>query len=266
MKRPPLRRRVLRLFLYQRELTPILITVALFVYFTIRAGSTFTDSLSLSSAAGYAGPIGAIAVGEVLLLVLGEIDLSAGQVFLFAPWVEYWLHNGGVPIPLAILLALAVCCGVGAINGLITVRLNVPSFVTTLATNFILFGLVLIYSNQTQATPIPLSSSSAAAVSFASQLMGVWLWSEILWVVAIAILVTVLLTRTRFGVRIIATGGNLARRSRGGRAGPAREGLVLRALLRSSPASSASSTRSSTGASTRATSASTTSSTRSAPA
>ncbi|MGZ4340289.1 MAG: hypothetical protein ACXVQ3_09545, partial [Gaiellaceae bacterium] len=54
-------RRVLRLFLYQRELTPILLTVGLFVYFTIRAGSTFTDSLSLSSAAGYAGPIGAIA-------------------------------------------------------------------------------------------------------------------------------------------------------------------------------------------------------------
>ena len=78
-------RRVLRLFLYQRELTPILITIGLFVYFTVRAGSTFTDSLSLSSAAGYAGPIGAIAVGEVLLLVLAEIDLSAGQVFLFSP-------------------------------------------------------------------------------------------------------------------------------------------------------------------------------------
>ena len=91
-------RRVVRLFLYQRELTPILITVALFVYFVIRAGSNFTGSLSLSSAAGYAGPIGAIAVGEVMLLVLAEIDLSAGQVFLFAPWVEYWLHNGGVPL------------------------------------------------------------------------------------------------------------------------------------------------------------------------
>ena len=98
-------RRVLRLFLYQRELTPILITVGLFTYFTIRAGSTFTDELSLSSAAGYAGPIAAIAVGEVLLLVLAEIDLSAGQVFLFAPWVEYWLNNLGVPVALAILCA-----------------------------------------------------------------------------------------------------------------------------------------------------------------
>jgi simple sugar transport system permease protein len=205
----PLGRRILRLFLYQRELTPLVITIALFVYFWIRAGSTFTDSLSLSSAAGYAGPVAAIAVGEVLLLMLAEIDLSAGQVFLFAPWVMYWLDNLGVPLVLAILLALLVVCGVGAINGLITVRLNVPSFVTTLAMNFILFGLVLIYSDQTQATPIPLSSSTTGHVSFASQLMGVWIWSEILWVVAITIVVHVMLTRTRFGVRIIATGGNL---------------------------------------------------------
>ena len=94
--------RVLRLFLYQRELTPVVITIGLFVYFTIRAGSTFTGSLSLSSAAGYAGPIGAIAVGEVLLLVLAEIDLSVGQVFLFCPWVMYWAHNDGVPLVLAI--------------------------------------------------------------------------------------------------------------------------------------------------------------------
>ena len=41
-------RRIVRLFLYQRELTPLVITIALFVYFWIRAGSTFTDSLSLS--------------------------------------------------------------------------------------------------------------------------------------------------------------------------------------------------------------------------
>jgi simple sugar transport system permease protein len=201
--------RIVRLFLYQRELTPLVITIALFVYFWIRAGSTFTDSLSLSSAAGYAGPVAAIAVGEVLLLMLAEIDLSAGQVFLFAPWVMYWLDNLGVPLVLAIVLALLVVCGVGAINGLITVRLNVPSFVTTLAMNFILFGLVLIYSDQTQATPIPLSSSGSGHVSFASQLMGVWIWSEIVWVVAITIVAHVMLTRTRFGVRIIATGGNL---------------------------------------------------------
>jgi len=204
-------RRILRLFVYQRELTPILITIGLCVYFTIRAGSNFTDQLSLSSAAGYAGPIGAIAVGEVLLLVLAEIDLSAGQVFLFAAWVNWWLYSLGLPVALAIVIALGVCCGVGAINGLITVRLNVPSFVTTLAMNFVLYGLVLIYSDDTEASPIPLStySSASAKASVGGDIMGAWLWSEIIWVLGIAIVGMVLLTRTRFGTRVIASGGNL---------------------------------------------------------
>ncbi len=109
-----------------------------------------------------------------------------------------------------------VCCGVGAINGLITVRLNVPSFVTTLATNFILYGLVLIYSGYSQASPIPLSqyASSTGQVSFAGQVMGVWQWSEILWVLAITIVAHIMLTRTRFGVRIIATGKTWSARAK----------------------------------------------------
>jgi simple sugar transport system permease protein len=201
---PVLARRALRPFLYQRELTPVVVTVGLFLYFTIRAGSNFTDTLSLSSAAGNAGPIGAIAIGEVLLLVLAEIDLSAGQVFLFCPWVMYWMHNDGVPIVLAIVIALLIVCIVGAINGLITVRLNVPSFVTTLAMNFILYGVVLVYSHEAQAT-VPLSGQSG----FATKVLGGGTWAEIIWVLALTIILALVFTRTRFGVRIVATGGNL---------------------------------------------------------
>jgi len=200
--------RVLRVFLYQRELIPIVITIGLFVYFTLRAGSEFTGSLSLSAAAGFAGPIGAIAIGEVLLLVLAEIDLSAGQVFLFCPWMMVWLHNGGMPLALAIVLALLIVCVVGAINGLITVGLNVPSFVTTLAMNFILLGVVLVGSNDASAT-IPLGSGTASGTGFASHFLGNGKWAEILWVIVMTAILAVMLTRTRFGVRIIAAGGNL---------------------------------------------------------
>jgi simple sugar transport system permease protein len=196
--------RVLRLFLYQRELTPFLVTLGLFLFFVVHNGSTFTGSYSLSGASADAGPIAAIGIGEVLLLVLGEIDLSAGQVFLFCPWMVYWMHNDGLPIVPAIAVALLAVCVVGAINGLITVRFNVPSFVTTLATNFILYGVVLTQSNDQQAT-MPLNSQT----NFGAQFMGAWKWSEILWVVVFTGIFAVVLTRTRFGVRVIATGGNL---------------------------------------------------------
>ena len=121
--------------------------------------------------------------------MLGEIDLSAGQVFLFAPWVMYWLWQLGVPVGWAIVAALLACVGVGVVNGLITVLLNVPSFVTTLATNFILFGLVLIFSNDTEASPVPgalppQTTTVAPHVGLFGQVFGVWVWSEIIWVVA----------------------------------------------------------------------------------
>ncbi len=213
---PPIvgwRRYLWRAFVAQREITPLLITIALFIFFTIDSPN-FLTSLGLNSAAGFAGPYGALAVGEVLVLVLGEIDLSAGQVFLFSPWVMYWLWTLGVPTGWAIAAALVVCIGIGAINGMINVFLNVPSFVGTLATNFILYGLVLIFSNDTEATPVPgalppQTSSVTPHVGFFGQMFGVWEWSEIIWVVAIALVVQFVLRRTRFGIRVIATGGNL---------------------------------------------------------
>ena len=196
--------------------------------------------------------------------MLAEIDLSAGQVFLFAPWVEFWLHSAGVPIVLAILLALLVCCGVGAVNGLITVLLNVPSFVTTLAMNFILFGLVLIDSDDAQAVADP--AVGGQSVSFAGQLMGVWQWAEILWVVGITLLVPCCCRRTRFGVRIVATGGNLVGAAEAGV--PVRRVKVWCFVLCSFRRRPRRHRRRGQvrDASTRATPASTTSSTRSAPA
>ncbi len=208
-----LRRYLWQLFVAQREVTPVLITIGLFIFFWIDSPN-FLTSLGLNSAAGFAGPYGALAVGEVLVLVLGEIDLSAGQVFLLSPWIMYWLWQLGVPVGWAIVCALVVSIGVGLINGLITVFLNVPSFVGTLATNFVLFGLVLIFSDDTEATPVPgaippQTTAVAPHVGLFGQIIGVWEWSEILWVIAIAIVIQFVLTRTRFGVRVIATGGNL---------------------------------------------------------
>jgi simple sugar transport system permease protein len=202
-----------RAFVAQREVTPIIITLGLLIFFSIDSANFFT-SLSLNAAAGFAGPVGAIAVGEVLVLVVGEIDLSAGQVFLMTPWVMYWLWQLGLSVGWAIIAALIVAAGIGMINGMITVLFKVPSFITTLATNFVLFGIVLIESNDSEATSVPGSippqtSSVVPHVGLFSQVLGVWEWSEILWVVLIALVIHFVLKQSRFGVRAISTGGNL---------------------------------------------------------
>ena len=95
-------------------------------------------------------PFIVIGAGEVLMLVLAEIDLSAGQVYLTAPWFVYWFWSAGVPVGFAIIIALVLSAVIGLVNGLITVWLRVPSLIVTLAMTFLLYGLVLVGSSYTQ--------------------------------------------------------------------------------------------------------------------
>jgi simple sugar transport system permease protein len=90
---------------------------------------------------------------------------------------------------------------IGAVNGLITVKLHVPSFITTLGMTFALEGIILIGSNGAPAVPV--GSGTMADI------LGLWTWSEAVWALAIVAVMHVLLRRTTFGLHTIATGGNL---------------------------------------------------------
>jgi simple sugar transport system permease protein len=113
--------------------------------------------------------------------------------------VTYW-NNVGVPVLPSIVLALLVCCGLGLINGLITVKLRVPSFIATLGMAFALRGIVLIYSNGAPTNPI----GTGALVN----ILGGWSWSEAFWALGVAALLHMMLRGTAFGLHIVAVGGN----------------------------------------------------------
>src|ERR1700688_5295400 len=113
------------------ELVSILVAVALAIFFTIQSPNffTFDNALVLSQ---FVAPFAIFALAEVPVLILGEIDLSVGQMYIVSPFfVTYWNH-AGVPVLPSIVLALLVCCGLG----LITVKLRVPSFIATLGMAF----------------------------------------------------------------------------------------------------------------------------------
>lgn len=179
----------------------ILVTIAVIIYFAIR-NSNFYSSGEIVTTLQYIAPYAVIGAGEVLLLVLAEIDLSAGQVFLTAPWIVFFLHSDGLPLGWSIAIALVCSLAVGAINGLFTVIFNVPSLIVTLGTTYALQGIVLVVSNATQAD-MPGTSGEFG------QVFGIGSYSEIGWAVGIVAIVWVLLKKTRFGVHVTAAGGNL---------------------------------------------------------
>ena len=196
--------RVLRLLGRQREATVFVIAAALFLYFLIDKGSDFTSKANMVTLfSDDVAPYAIIALGEVFLLICGEIDLSVGFVVGFAPYLLHYLTDFyGFPGLLAIFFALLLGVAVGWVNGFFTVTLGLPSFITTLGTGFILLGLI-----------DTLSHDQPAAVPADVVGIGKWIqyyaFAPIVWAVALAAVFHVVLTRTRWGLHTVSVGGNL---------------------------------------------------------
>jgi simple sugar transport system permease protein len=202
-RRPPAAstvRRLARQLLERQEPVIALVGVALLVFFTIESQYFFTGANAATMAA-YIAPIAFFAIAEVLILILGEIDLSVGEVYVLSPFIVMHLNNIGAPVLLAVVGSLLICCVIGAVNGLITVKLHVPSFITTLGMTFALEGIILIGSNGAPAVPV--------GTGWLPDFMGLWTWSEAIWALAIVAVMHVMLRKTTFGLHTIATGGNM---------------------------------------------------------
>ena len=202
--------RVLRdlgaLLVRQREATVFIVDVLLIIYFGFISSvgrSAFFTHVNLVNLSQVAAQIIIISLGEVMLLICGEIDLSVGFIYQLSPFVMYFLITDyHVPALLAILIALLSGVVIGWVNGFLTVALGLPSFIATLGTGFVINGIVLTWSGARQENIPP------SAVSF-----GHWIgqdaWAEITWAIILTIIFHILLTRTRWGLHTVATGGNL---------------------------------------------------------
>ncbi len=194
---------VLGLLARQREATVFVVAVVLLLYFGIRYNSTFVSQTNMSNLLSEtAAPIIIIAIGEVFLLICGEIDLSAGFVFTFAPFLMHYLIDFyGVPVVPAIIISLLFGVVVGWVNGFLTVTMGLPSFITTLGTGFILLGLTLTTSH---AYPANVPASSVG--------IGRWIgaapWAQFIWAIVLTAIFYVVLNRTKWGLYTVATGGN----------------------------------------------------------
>jgi simple sugar transport system permease protein len=217
---------LLRRFLTLREGSIIVVTIIVAIYFAVNTGSFFTTG-NFKTLLPYFAPFAILAAGEVFLMINGEIDLSIGAVYLFAPFLFYELHGSGVPLLLGVILALLASAGVGVINGFFTAIVGVNSFITTLGTLFAFEGLTLIISHaQPVQTPGAEVTSTTVNVqhvvnghhivlpetvnhiSTFARIFGGGTYSELIWALAIVAILQVLLSRTRWGLYTVAVGSN----------------------------------------------------------
>jgi fructose transport system permease protein len=94
--------------------------------------------------------VGALAIGQTLVILTGGIDLSNGMIMALSSVLMTGLFaNSGMNPYLAVLVGLAVCVAFGALNGWLTTAIGLPPFIVTLGTFNIAYALVRIYTTAT---------------------------------------------------------------------------------------------------------------------
>jgi len=128
---------------------------------------TFLSSRTLVNITLFAAPIGVIAIGVVLVLLLGEIDLSVGSVSgLSASVLAVLVVYQGQSLLVGLLAGLGTGLAIGVLYGLLYTKVGVPSFVITLAGLLGFLGLQLVVLGKNGTVNLPPESG---LIEFARQ-------------------------------------------------------------------------------------------------
>ncbi|WP_330457955.1 substrate-binding domain-containing protein [Streptomyces sp. NBC_00820] len=143
-----------------------------------------------------------LAFGVTFVIVAAGIDLSVGSVAALTSTVLAWsATQSGVPVALAVVLAIATGVGAGLVNGFLIAYGKLPPFIATLAMLSVARGLSLVISG---GVPIPFPDS----VSHLGDTLGGWLPVPVLVMVVMGLLAALVLGRTYIGRSMYAIGGN----------------------------------------------------------
>jgi D-xylose transport system permease protein len=184
---------------------PVLVTLLIIVvYFQIVTGGIFLKPENLSNLVGQIAYQGILGLGVILVLLLGEIDLSLASVAVLCSVLMAVLsERAGAPAWVAILAALLAGAVIGFINGFFVAVLRVPSFIVTLAGSIGYAGL-LLHLLAGQATLIINNSFIVAiagsAESFLPNVLGIGLPAIAVLLYAIGLIVSYV-RRRRAGLK-----------------------------------------------------------------
>jgi ribose transport system permease protein len=175
--------------------------VVVFLYFAITQGADFLNTTTLVNVVTQATPITVMAVGTVLVLSLGQIDLSIGSIVALAALVSAVTLQSTREWWLAAIAGLAVGALVGAVNGIFVTYVRLPSFLVTLATMGLVAGLA---QQATNLQSVPVTQPAFTFIFGAGDLLGVpvLIW----WTAAVVALGWHTLRQRPFGAHVLAVG------------------------------------------------------------
>ena len=199
------------------EFGPFILLVAMIVVF-YSINPAYLSARNVSNLLTFTVELGLIALPMTLLMTAGEFDLSVGAVFGFCPVLMWTLYNSDVTsLDVAFVVALAAAACVGLLNGICVTWLWIPSFLVTLGTLLVVRGTALYITDG-----FPQRTWEAGGHWLPNVLVGDFEIGELrvhmsfFWFIGFAAVFHYVLTQTKVGNWIQASGGNPnAARARG---------------------------------------------------
>jgi len=147
--------------------------------------------------------LGIMAIGVAFLMIAGEFDLSVSSVYALSGFLFVTLSNS-FNSPVAFIITLAIAAFIGFCNGMITLRAHIPSFIATLGMMLFLRGSLLAVTGGESVS----YKSDIIMPTVLTRFMGYGFRPSHIWFVLLTLLFSLVLTNTRYGNWVFATGGN----------------------------------------------------------
>ncbi|WP_129667213.1 ABC transporter permease [Phytoactinopolyspora endophytica] len=196
-----------RLFLRRHALTTgtIGIAIVMWTIFVVAAPDVFLNSRIYSSF-GISTPLwGMMALALTFVVITREMDLSFVSVMALGMVGFVRVHEYTGSVPLAIVACLLVGGVCGLFNGFLVAILGIPSLVITLGTMFFFRGIELALLD---GTGVPLTDDDFSGLRDILNGQTAGIPNEFVWMVVIAVVLWVVLNRTRFGAHLFVVGDN----------------------------------------------------------
>lgn len=190
---------------------PLLTLIVVLILFSLFVPN-FASARTISGIINAASINAIVVIGVTMLMISGEFDLSVGAIVAMGGYIFAKITlNGGSPV-VAVIATLLVTAAMGGINGWLTNSTGIPSFIVTLGTRSIYRAAVWIFSGGVMlqtAEKLPIYEIFTGRLDFINNFFEKANFSTVtVWALLLGLLLQLVLTRTRFGNQLFATGGN----------------------------------------------------------
>jgi len=201
-QKPTVSRRVHSVLHRFPALSPLVVLVVAFIAFSL-VSSNFAKPSAISLLLQEVAVIGALAVGQTLIVLTAGIDLSVGAVMVLSAFVMGKLQLNGTPGFVAFLIGMVIAVATGLLNGFFVTRLKLPPFIVTLGTLSIFTAISLIYA---QGSTLSLTNGFLTATGKTFKIGSFTLTWGVIFMLLLYIGFSYALRQTAWGRHLYATG------------------------------------------------------------